>query len=95
MSVKQMPLPGFKEVPIAESLPAIVLLFMAHLALRDEMRNLFDHEIVVLREMGRMNSEQCTDNMYLAQRMLCTAIKEVVIRLDTINDLMVSEGKDE
>lgn len=92
MSVKQLPLPGFDDGAVAEKLPAIVLLYMAHLALRDDMRQRFDCEIAVLREMGRMNSHECSDDLYLAQRQLCTAIKEVVIKLDVMNDMMTMDG---
>lgn len=92
MTIKQMPLPGFENETIGEKLPAIVLLYMAHLALRDDMRERFDCEIAVLREMGRMNSHDCSDDLYLAQRQLCTAIKEVVIKLDVMNDMMTNGG---
>lgn len=95
MTAKQLPLPGFEEeTPVADMISAEVLLYLAHLSLRDTMRQYFDSEISVLREMGRLNDVQCPENIYLAQRKLCTAIKEVVIRLDEMNDAMEMNSND-
>ena len=92
MSSKQLPLPGFEDHSILEELPPQVLILMAHMALRDEMRKLFDCEIGVLRVMGQLNNAQCSEEVYLAQRNLCNALKSVVIAIDTMYD-MQSEVK--
>lgn len=87
MTSKQLPLPGFEDYSVLEELPTQAIILMAHMALRDEMRKLFDCEIGVLRVMGKLNDAQCSEALYLAQRNLCNAIKSVVIAIDTMNDM--------
>lgn len=84
----QSPLPGMEEFVGQETkLPATLLLYMAHLVLRDDVKTIFDHEILALRAMGQLKEEECPSELYLAQRKLCMALKEVVIALDDIQDV--------
>lgn len=95
MNVRQLPLPGFDYEPIVEKVGTMTALLIMHTVLRDDMRQLFDHEIEVLRAMGKLNAAQCSDEMYAEQRKLCQAIKEVVIRLDIMNDYQQNGGTNE
>lgn len=89
----QPPLPGMEEFIEQETkLPAVLLLYMAHLVLRDDVKTIFDHEILALRAMGQLSEKDCASEIYLAQRKLCMALKEVVMVLDEIQDVTERYG---
>lgn len=83
----QSPLPGMESfVDNEPKLPPIVLLYMAHIILREDVKTIFDHEILALRSMAELNDAQCPAELYVQQRKLCMALKEVVILLDEMKD---------
>lgn len=83
----QSPLPGMEEFVEQETKsPAVLLLYMAHLVLRGDVKTIFDHEIQALRAMGKLSEKDCASEIYVAQRKLCMALKEVVMALDEIQD---------
>lgn len=86
MSEKQLPLPGFENLIYSEYNPTFLLLYAAHVALRMELAESFEHEIEVLREMGNMNERSCPESWYVDQREICMKIQNLVGVLDRLND---------
>lgn len=87
MSEHQDPLPGFEHILGEDYLP-MFMLYAVHTKLREQLATVFDEEINILREMGRLNESRCPESWYVAQRKLCMTIKDIVIQLDDLNDAM-------
>ena len=87
MREEQKPLPGFEDMLGEDYLPTFML-YAVHTKLREHLATIFDGEINILREMGRLNEERCPESWYAAQRKLCMGIKDLVIQLDDLNDAM-------
>lgn len=86
MSEVQRSLPGFENLMPSEFSRSFLLLYAAHVALRMELAEGFEHEVGTLREMGKLNSAQCPDRWYIAQRNICMSIQGLVKQLDELND---------
>lgn len=86
MSDKQQSLPGFEGMLQPEYSPTFLLLYAAHVALRMELAEGFEHEVGTLREMGKLNDVQCPESWYVAQRKICMSIQALVGQLDDLND---------